>query len=71
MAFRVEGPVVIRVVIDEEGDLHEPRVVKPLLAPTLSYTVLEAVKLWVFEPAKLAGEPISIVYNLTANFEWR
>ncbi len=67
-AFNVEGPLVLRVVIDREGLPREPRLLEALPAPTLSYTALEAVKRWRFKPAMRAGEPVAVYYSLTINF---
>lgn len=67
--FGITGDLVVEVVVASDGTVREPRIVTPLPAPTLSYAALEAVRRWRFEPARLAGQPIDVVYNLTVKYK--
>ena len=67
--FRVEGELVVEVIIGSDGVPRWPRVLQPLPAPTLSYVALEAVRQWRFEPATLNGKPIDVYYNLTVKYQ--
>ena len=67
--FGVKGDLVVEVIVASDGSVREPRIVTPLPAPTLSYAALEAVKRWRFEPARMAGQPIDVVYNLTVKYK--
>jgi TonB family protein len=70
-AFRESGQLVVQVVIGEDGSVSSPRVMEALPAPTLSYVALEAIREWEFEPARRAGEPVAVCYNLTVNYVLR
>lgn len=67
--FGVKGDLVVEVIVASDGSVREPRIVTPLPAPSLSYAALEAVKGWRFEPARVAGQPIDVVYNLTVKYK--
>lgn len=66
--FGVEGKLVVEVVIDPDGTIRAPRIIQPL-APTLSYTALSAIRQWRFNPGKLNGKPVPVIFNLTVNFK--
>ena len=68
-AFAVSGILIVEVVIDEKGTVSSARVLRALPAPTLSYTALEAVKRWRFEPATENGTPVQAFFTLTVNFK--
>jgi TonB family protein len=68
-AFGISGVLVVEVVIDKSGHTTSPRVRRPLPAPTLSYTALEAVKRWRFEPGTVNGEAVPVLFNLTVNYK--
>jgi TonB family protein len=67
--FGVTGDLVVEVIVTSDGQVREPRIVTPLAAPALSYAALEAVKQWRFEPARLAGQPVEVVYSLTVRYK--
>lgn len=63
----LEDVLVVLMVIDEKGLPHDPRI---LSSPSevASFTFLDALRKWTFEPARLDGEPVAVYYNLTVNF---
>jgi len=63
--FSIEGTLIVEVVLGKDGHAKSPRIVQALEAPTLSYAALEAVKRWEFEPAKVAGVPVEVLYDAT------
>lgn len=69
--FDVGGILIVEVVIKKDGNVTTPRVRKALPAPTLSYAALEAIKQWRFEPGRIGGEPVDVLFNLTVNFKPR
>ena len=69
--FDVGGILIVEVVIDKQGRVTAPRVRRALPAPTLSYAALEAVKQWRFEPGRLSGEPIDVLFHLTVSYKPR
>lgn len=66
---KVGEPVTIRVVIDESGSVHHPRLVSTATAPTLVFAATEAVKDWRFQPATIDGKAAAIPFDLTVNFQ--
>ncbi|HKO56569.1 MAG TPA: TonB family protein [Thermoanaerobaculia bacterium] len=58
---KVEGDVEVEVVIDEQGNVAETRVLR---APsrTLGEAVREAVTQWRFTPSQLNGRPVRVVF---------
>jgi TonB family protein len=69
--FDVAGILIVEVIIDKEGRVTAPRVRRALPAPTLSYAALEALRQWRFEPGRMGGEPVDVLFNLTVNFKLR
>lgn len=67
--FGVSGDLVVEVVVTSDGKIREPRIVTPLPAATLSFAALEAMKTWRFEPARVGGRPVDMVFNLTVNYK--
>lgn len=65
----IEGPIVIQMIITPEGEAIQPVVLKDLEAATITYSALEALRDWKFQPARLGGEPIAVFYNLAVNYE--
>jgi TonB family protein len=67
--FGVAGMLTLEVIITKDGRLHSPKILKDLQAPTLSYAALDAVRQWKFEPGKLGGQPVDVVFTLTINYK--
>ncbi|HEX5706121.1 MAG TPA: energy transducer TonB [Pyrinomonadaceae bacterium] len=63
---RVEGQVVVRIVVDERGD------VSTALAesghPLLQQAAVNAVREWKFTPTRLSGQPVKVSGLVTVNF---
>lgn len=69
LAFGTSGLIIVECLITTEGKIATPRVLQPLPAPTLTYTVLEALRKWRFEPGRLDGRPVNVIFKLTVNFK--
>ena len=54
----VSGIVLLHVVVDEQGNVTQPKVEKST-NPAFERPALEAVSKWRFRPAMQAGKPIS------------
>lgn len=65
---RIMGVVIIEVVIDEEGDVTQTKVLKGL-PMGLDKAAVDAVETWKFKPATLEGRPVPVYYVLTVNFQ--
>jgi protein TonB len=63
---KIEGIVILEVVIDERGTVKNTRVLKSV--PLLDQAAVDAVSRWTFSPARLNGEAIPIVMTVTVNF---
>src|SRR3954454_12193809 len=65
---RVSGTVIVEAIIDEQGDVVNPRVLKgqPL---GLDQAAVDAVQTWKFKPARLEGKPVKVYYVPTVNFQ--
>lgn len=66
-AARVAGIVILEVVIDRNGNVKNPRVLKPLPFG-LDQSAVDAVRQWKFLPGTVNGEPVDVIFNLTINF---
>ena len=64
---RVQGVVIVEVIIDRNGNVSDVHVLKPL-PYGLDQAAVDAVKQWKFRPGTLAGEPVEVFFNLTVNF---
>jgi protein TonB len=63
---RVEGVVILDVIIDEHGTVTSTRVLKSVAL--LDQAAIDAVRQWRFTPARLNGEAIPIVMTVTVSF---
>ena len=63
----LQGVVIIEVIIDQEGCVRHPRVLKGLPFG-LDRAALTAVQSWTFQPATLEGHPRAVYYVLTVPF---
>lgn len=64
---RVQGSVVLKAVIDKNGDVEQLTLVSghPLLAPA----AIEAVKQWKYKPYLLNGEAVKVETQIIVNFQ--
>src|SRR5207253_4688918 len=61
------GLVTVSCLIDEKGNVTEPKVVKAS-NEAFSEPALEALKKWKFKPAKKDGEAVAIRVNIPVQF---
>lgn len=64
---RLQGVVVLQVVVRSDGSVGEIEVLKHL-GLGLTESAVETVRTWGFEPATLDGDPIPVFLNLVVNF---
>ena len=66
---RVQGVVLLQVLVDETGHVADIKVVRgnPLLDPA----AMEAVRQWVYSPTLLNGEPVPVIATVTVIFNLR
>jgi TonB family protein len=63
----IQGQVLAEGIVDTEGCFTNLQVQKGL-DPELDQGVLDALSLWTFQPATLAGRPVRAWYRVTLNF---
>ena len=64
---RLQGVVIMQVIIDTEGRVQNTKVLKGL-PMGLSEEAVKAVRQWTYQPATKNGQPIRVYYNVTVNF---
>lgn len=64
---RIQGIVILEVLIDRTGRVRDARVLKPL-PEGLSEAAVDAVRQWTFLPGTFIGKPVDVYYNLTIAF---
>ena len=64
--MRIEGPVVLRAVIAEDGSVGNIAVVKG--DPMLAQAAKEAVRHWRYKPYELNHKPVAITTDITIDF---
>ena len=65
---RITGVVIVEAIIDKQGNVTNVKILKGL-PMGLDQAAVDAVKRWKFEAATLNGKPVSVIYNLTINFQ--
>jgi TonB family protein len=63
----VEGRVVLKVIVRKDGSIGPVRVHQSL-DPELDEAAAEAVRTWVFEPARAGGEPVNVLIDVEVDF---
>jgi TonB family protein len=63
-AFR-EGVAIVQVVLSPEGTIARARVLRAPEVEGVLEALVESLRNWRFEPARLKGEPVAVYYNLT------
>jgi TonB family protein len=64
---KVEGVVVLQIVIDAKGDIVNPTVIKRL-GFGLDEKAIEAVRKWKFDPGRKDGKPVPVASTVEVNF---
>jgi Gram-negative bacterial TonB protein C-terminal len=65
-ASHPSGTLILEVVIDEDGCVRQPKVLKGEDAGMVDVG-LKTIRKWVFAPATLDGKPVRVSYVLTIN----
>ncbi len=65
---KVEGTVLLLVVIDEQGKVAVKEILRPLY-PSLDASAVETVAGWEFEPARKAGKPVAVEARIEIHFK--
>ncbi|HKI05174.1 MAG TPA: energy transducer TonB [Thermoanaerobaculia bacterium] len=62
----IQGTVIVEVVVDQEGCVRRPRILKGLPLG-IDGAALAAVRSWTFRPGMLAGRPVAVYYVVTVS----
>jgi TonB family protein len=65
-AARVEGVVILEVVIGVDGRVIQTEVIQSI--PELDEAAIDAASQWRYQPVLLNGEPVEVVMNVYINF---
>ena len=65
---RIEGRVFIKFIVDENGKVKNPEVVKDI-GSGCGDAAIDGIKKVKFTPGKLAGKPVQVYYTLPINFQ--
>lgn len=64
---RIEGTVVVRFEVDEEGKVKKARISRGIVE--LNDAALDAVRAWKFKPAVKAGRPVQVTLEAPVSFQ--
>lgn len=66
---RIPGEVIIDAVIDPDGTIASTRILKGMPAhPEFDTAALEAVRQWIYEPARLQDQPVPVSLVIRIRF---
>jgi len=65
--MKLNGTVVLAVVVGADGMVKEVKVTRPLL-PSLDQSAIDTVKTWRFLPATKDGKPVAVRLNIETTF---
>jgi feruloyl esterase len=65
---RIQGTVRLNIVVGQDGQIHDPFVVKPL-EPSLDANAIDALKFWRFAPATKDGKPVAVEMMLEVYYK--
>lgn len=63
---RVQGVVILEIVVAESGDVADARVLRSI--PALDEAAIEAVRQWQFRSTLLNGEAVPVILTVTVQF---
>ena len=68
-AAKVEGVVIVELLVGVDGTVKSARVLRPL--PLLDQAALDAVRQWQFAPTLLNGVPVEVIMTVPVKFPER
>ena len=68
---KIQGSVVLELVVTRDGCPSEIRVVRSLDSGGLDEEAIRAASQWRFEPGRLAGAPVDVLVTLILDFTIR
>lgn len=68
IASRVEGRVFVKFIVDEQGNVKSPQIIKDIGAGC-GKAAIDAIKKAKFSPGTLQGQPVKVYYTLPVTFK--
>jgi periplasmic protein TonB len=68
---RIQGSVVLELVVTEKGVPSQIHVVRSLDMRGLDEEAIKAIQQWTFAPGRLAGVPVSVLVRVILDFSIR
>ncbi len=68
---KIQGTVVLELVVTREGRPEQIRVIRSLDPDRLDKQAIMAASQWRFEPGRFAGEPVDVLVTLVLDFRIR
>ena len=68
---KIQGSVWVEIVVTREGRAGDVRVARSLDAGGLDEEAIKAVRLWAFEPGRVAGTPVDVIVTVVMDFSIR
>ena len=65
---KIQGTVVLELVVKQDGRPSEIRVIRSLDPEGLDQQAMIAASQWRFEPGRLAGQPVDVLVNIMLDF---
>jgi TonB family protein len=65
----LKGQAVIEAIIGKNGRVRNPRLIEAPPVPVQTLAILQSLRGWTFEPAKMDGQAVAVYYVLTVMFE--
>jgi protein TonB len=66
--LRLQGTVLLRVMVDEDGRAQDLAVIESSGTPLLDRAALDAVRAWTFVPARRGEQAVSAAVNVPVRF---
>jgi protein TonB len=68
LVHKIQGTVVLELVVTSDGHPSQIKVVRPLDPEGLDDQAVAAVAQWRFEPGRLAGTPVDVLVTVMLDF---
>lgn len=66
-AAKIQGPVLLSIVVGVDQAVHDIRVIQPL-DPGLDANAVASIRTWRFQPGTKNGEPVAVRAMVQVNF---
>ena len=64
----IQGEVWIEAIVDIDGTVVEPRLLRGLPDEELNRRAMEAIQAWIFRPGMKDGQPVPVIAVFTVTY---